>query len=858
MGHITRQDEREPHSDRGVVGIPRDSLPLSRSVGEAYMDPKSIFNSPVRIAEYELTTSIAQGVQFFQFEIPQVFGALDTFHKTMLSTYAYFKPFQTTFTIDCNATPQHSGIVRLWFDPKNRFNLTDLPPTPGSYQGTQLLMRPNPFTTSGQPHVDMQLCDSEPISLTVPFEHMQNCLSTNSNDPITTMGRINVMVIAPLNATPTSSSVVTFQMWMSFTEIDMAVPIWPHTPLIPSLMKAEIQSAQFVPQMPVAASVPQPMQSAPPPAPQSWWEKGLNLVSGIAGTAFNVATGNWGGAVASGLNTVQGLAMDKPDDPQRAVNNMIYPVGPLGHTQGIGTHVRLDASAYGGQTDNSFSVMDPIEQQLASIAKVPMMFYKFNWSADDAPGTVLMKIPVTPGQCYYDELVGSVLANDGESPIAVTYINKYPTFLYMVSSLFRFWSGSIKYHFQFALSGIHTGKLAVTYIPNNYSPQTQTFAQTTNANTALFDVAGKKDFDFQPEFTTTIARKSWYDWPVIAYPSVDDRYLAGWLEVRVATRLTITNAVASTVPCFVYHSAGDDFFCESLFRDPYIFPSGFTPLTTLNPELVKAEIQSETGAEPANEEQALHEVEVADEQINENSKVLPLQMTNVAVGDVRDCMRRAHFMGMFYIPLTKRPHELVYTGGREIRTSPSKTMFSAVPVVAGDGSNPNFIPGNPNPSQDLCSVISSMFTYWSGAISYTLLPYMIKKQNIHLKAVYYPVFSDDVDRTDNSTQTKTYGQVASMAAHITTLDQQNAIQVTCPFTSNYSQLYCAGDPETEESISGSLLIYATTADITGLPTITIDSTETPILPFELYRSFGDDARLSWLVAPGAEQSVKHS
>jgi hypothetical protein len=848
---------------------------------------------------------------FFKFAVPEVFASLDTFHKTMLSTYVFFKPFETTFTIDCNATPQHSGIVRLWYDPRGRFIDGDTPPAAGSYAGSPLPMRSNIWTTSGQPHVDLQVADSEPASLTIPFEHMQNCLSTNSDDPVTTMGVVRCMVIAPLQATPTSSSVITFQMWMSFSNIDLAVPIWPHTPRIPSLIRAEVQSqmvqqgAQIMQQIPQQISqipqqltqmVPQ-MPSAPPPAPKSWWEKGLGLLSGVAGTVFNGMTGNWSGAISSGVGTISELLMDKPNDPMRAVNNMLYPVGPLAHTQGVGTHVRLDASPMGGQTDNDFSMMDPIEQKLGSIAKIPMLAYKFDWSSEQAPDTVLMRIPVAPGLCAYESLAGNVIASDGVTTVNANYINLFPTFLYKVASMFRFWSGTIKYHFQFAMTGIHTGKLLVTFVPNNYSPTGQTFAQTTNANSAIFDVAGQKDFDFAPEWVSTIPRKSFYDWSSTPYALVDDRYLTGWLEVRVATRLTLTNAVSTSIPAFVYISAGDDFFCESLMRDPWLLPSGFIPYTTTvapiraevqsdveekkqrspNDEirhllrknnnlcqgiianndkikkllLVTAEVQSETA--PA-EDQAEHQIEKETDRVNNTEAVLPQQMTNVAVGDIRDCMRRANYLGVIDVVLRKViPQDAFYQGFQRINVNPSYCLGSAVDV-------PNFgppravFPGNPNPSQDFCANISNMYTFWSGTIDYTFVPYFVKKMNLHMKATFYPVGTDDVDHSVlPGIYPMNKGFLSSMASHLTTIDQQNCLQVSCPFTSNYTQLDLNSAPASELSCSGLLMLEISTIDINGLPTVEIDEVSYPYVPVELYRTLGDDGRLSWLVAPGSEQ-----
>jgi hypothetical protein len=810
------------------------------------------------MGSFELTTGTAAETQFLTQILPEALTTLQTFHSIQFSTYTYIVPKRIRITIDTNATPQHSGLLRLWYDPFNQY--MDTATEPPAYTGRPTPKIPTIYTTSGQPHVDLQVCDSNPIHLIVPFEHPQKCLSTNSVDPITNMGVVKVMVINPLMATPTSSSTITVQMYLSFDEVELSLPIWPHTPVIPAHAEMQGSVTPAVPTVGISSDSPSvapgsisdpsdphaeqgfvkvsadsqgeygpPRQSAQ----RAWWEKGLSLAGGVAGTIWNGITGNWGGAVSSGINTLKDLFMDKPPDPMRATQNMIFPIAPLAHTQGVAPYVRLDAAPMGGQTDNSFSCFGPEELKFANIMKVPMMFTQFNWSDSQAPGAVLATFPVTPALCQYANITDNA-NNAANVPVPATYNRTYSTFLRSISSRFRFWSGSLTFRFQFVPSAIHTGKLYCTYVPNDYSGRgSETFAQATNANSKIFDVAGQKEFSFTPEWSSTIPRKSWYDWAQVNYDQTDDRTIMGWITVRVATRLTITNAVSSSIPCNVWVCSADNFFCESLMHDPFLFPEKFVVNTNYPPALATpAEMQ---GDEPEFSPQG------GTEPVNSNFSVQPCQMTNQAVGDVRDPCRRAGYQGIWSVRWLDTG-DGYDTFTVQIIVNPMYTMQAQlINIPEGFGIGPASL----NPQQDGLAMACQSYVFWSGGIDYSFVP--ISRDAVNLKATFYPLLQDDIDRQPLiETNLGSYG---SLASHMTCTGQQQALQVTCPFTSNYSQ--CAIQSVRtypEEVFSTGVLI------LTGLRAH-VESETPQLYHFETYRTAADDFRFSWLVAPGTERSL---
>lgn len=860
---MTREDARETKADDAHVGRMLASKSIfANSVGESYMDPRSIFASPIRLGSYQWTTAASQGAQFFQYKVPEIFINQDTFHKTMLQTYVFFKP-TVTITLEINATPQHMGLLCLWYDPFTQFATTA--GAPAAYHGKPIPKNPSIFTTSMQPHVYIQAADSNKVTLDIPFEHPQTCLTTNSADPITNMGTIQVMIISPLEAPATSSSSVTVQMWLQFKDCELAYPEYPHTALIPTLLETQ-SGEEFIENSKSNGDIVTPMGEdmtsgsylkvgdaegtyGPPRQgkEESWWSKLIKVGGGVAGTAFNALTGNWGGAARTGAGTIAdfiGLFMDKPNDPLRSVNNMLYPIPPLGHVSGVAGNVRLDANQVGGYMPVGISTNDPAEQKFSNLMKIPSMFYKFDWSDSQAPGDVLMTIPVTPGVCNYNTVTAPAYYADGTLGTG-TYVLKEPTFLSYNAGFFRFWSGTMKYAFKFVTTGLHTGKVACTFIPNNYAGRgTETFAQATCANTEIFDVAGERDFSFTPPWMSALPRKSYYDWSVIPYSAVDDRTILGWITVRVAAQLTTTNAIPGTVHCFVYISAADDFFCESLMRQPYETIAGNYSVAATEPPTL---LETQAG------EEAEHTIDPGSGRVNDDSSVQPTQMLNVRVGDIRDACRRANLLGIFPIPLypaTKAPETTNITDPTGLYTG--SLQFHANPVWTGASSNVPTIYSSVsvNPAQDMMAMALGQYVFYSGGVDFTFLPYT-SNTNVHLKAEYYPVYTDDIDILNVIRQDTL--STSSLAAHMTMCGQQRALQVSCPYTSNYQQLAIQSLTEYNNEVytSGQVKLSVYTSDITGLPLIN----DIPTLWVQVYKTFGDDGRASWPVAPQAMWSM---
>jgi hypothetical protein len=849
--HVTHVSERASETSTGLTTPLKNAAPLTQTtVPEGYIDNKRMLMSEIRYDSFQWSTSQAAGTNFLVKNLPDIFAQVASFHRTALRTYCFYRP-TLTLRLQVNATPQHMGLLRLWWDPMSQYALTssdfsargNLAP-PANAIGQISPKDPNIFATSGQPCVELQASNSSPVTLTIPFEHLLDCLTTNSADVVDFMGRLSVQIVSPLDCPSTSSQAVTVQLWGSL-QCDLHVPIWEHDPIIPS-----------------GFTYLEPQADDGAGTGSNWWSSALSLGKGVAGTIWNATTGNWNGALKTGLGTFNeaaGLFMDKPNDPLRATHNMVHPFPPLAHCQGVGGGVRLDATPEGGYTETNFTTTSPAELSLYHIARQPMMFRTIHWSASQAPGTRIERIPVTPmlGNWSNVDTYLSSSTNCAQAANATSVIGFNHTYLSYVSSLFQYWSGSITFKFKFVTTQFHTGRVLVTYIPNNMPEDTTlSLSELTSANSKTFDVAGDKEFTFTAPYYSPMARKSVYPWAETSDSQIDDRFISGWLEMRVIGSLTTTNAVPETVPVFVYISAGPDFFLEGVKRGPFWTPDGdqiispYIPLSTPGPFSLEAQADDE------------------DELVNNTSTVQPRQLTNSKIRVVQDVGRRLvplHTPAVkmepknvqFFDPLTPDTKYIVNSGFfGYVSYDVNPSVMGAFSLLPPEGWNTRYTDFFSS-GQDLPSVLSKLFVFWSGSIEYLFIPQIPTEVPMSMKAVFWPGYTDDVRLGDLSLEAnfaKTQGCLGSLPVHETVVNQQRAFQVSVPYYSNFNQLLVQSTRTTDPTLftSGKLIVQFWMGSDANLYSVTEGVATSKFFPCEVKRALGDDFRFSYLVAPPRE------
>jgi hypothetical protein len=128
------------------------------------------------------------------------------------------------------------------------------------------------------------------------------------------------------------------------------------------------------------------------------------------------------------------------------------------------------------------------EMAIAHVVGKESYFHTALWNDSDNANSSLVQINVTPGQFETDS---TVLPNrSGLTPAAY------------ISQMFRYWRGTIIYRFQIVASGMHRGKLRVTYDPV-ISPATGDFNQQYSR---VIDLETDRDFEVPVQWH---AREPW-------------------------------------------------------------------------------------------------------------------------------------------------------------------------------------------------------------------------------------------------------------------------------------------------------------------------------------------------------------
>ena len=191
---------------------------------------------------------------------------------------------------------------------------------------------------------------------------------------------------------------------------------------------------------------------------------------------------------------------------------------------------------------------DPLA--ISSIATKESYFTQFVWSQGAAPGAFLFSNRVDP--CLYGEVLAAPSNKILLPAVAAT------------SLPFKYWTGTLKFRFQFVCSAYHRGRVRIVYDPNTYSAETE-----YNVNyTHILDLAEQQDFTVEigPSQPRTFMEHA-----IPGVTTINDLYRTtstlpkqtygnGTLSVYVLNELTTPNStVTNDIRVNVFVQAGEDF-----------------------------------------------------------------------------------------------------------------------------------------------------------------------------------------------------------------------------------------------------------------------------------------------------------
>lgn len=529
----------------------------------------------------------------------------------------------------------------------------------------------------------------------------------------------------------------------------------------------------------------------------------LESVSGIIGEGTdlvgNIISGNFKPALSNGRGLVNKIGdifgFDYPTMPVH-LDKTISPVENLAITKGISRSHRLAMDPKSGYIPPP-DMFNELDIDLLRIAQTPMLFAQLKWDTTNELGTQLMDVHISPccvpGEVYMDTSA------------------YYLTYLSFVSSLFTYWRGGIIYDLEFVATHYHSGRLAVGFVPNDDRVNGSYEDIVTACPNTIIDIQQTSKVSFLIPFVSATPIKHTNAGPI-------DESLIGHLKLYVQNKLAMSNNVDSSIEINVYVRAAPDF---QLFvpRDPSL---RFTAYPKAEPS-TGIELQSNRT------EDASKSTPVQLTLGNGLSPVLPKFAESYSLLDL---IRRFTFSRSLALP--------VYTGSTPIHQDKTVPTRFVTPYYSDLYQETGSLPQNQ--SESYLSYISRIYSIWSGSLRFKYVFPESRTSQTGFTVLHCPPWAQFA--VDIGIGTQNYAALSGYATTLTTLSQDNCLEIEVPYYSEYQCLLTRPPadmpytPYKTPMLNGALLISPFS------PT-----EQQPIGSYE-YIAAGDDFRFAYLRPPG--------
>lgn len=535
---------------------------LSSNKSEAISDPGSIsttalFQKPIVFAN-NIEWSVSQAINTIVYGL----SLLDIFQMLNISPGGQSLRGNTFFRsgarieLKLTSSPFHSGKLVFYY----------IPP------GVQTENREDIYSKVLFPCVYVDAGNSTTGVLDIPYVAIKDFFSTINPDTYSDFGDIRVAVVNPLRIGTGGPTSVQLALTLHPTQNQIAVPVLAHDINLQGLERFydnEVAEGNKV----LDSSNPlELLNNIKPNTADFLFEKLRDIVFSLVTPDEHISRST----TQAMLNKPIDTSIKEPDTPkilpkpanpnntttQTKVNNS---APTLSNLTGMGTeHFSLIP-------EQTVVLNSPnSEMNLKRVAQTPSLIRIGEWTDAQNSGSLLFKVPIDP-------MVAPFVPTTGQT--SGVY---YPTFLSHVIEPFAFWRGSIDYHFSFASTDQHKGKVIAAWIPfdelrNDVSITlpNPTIEQLSLYPNEVFDLSLNKEFTFSVPYNSETPFRKVNEYNTRIY-TTDGRisglartdYSLGTLVLYVYNKLSHPSTVSSTINFNVYIKAGQDFQFRALkFND---------------------------------------------------------------------------------------------------------------------------------------------------------------------------------------------------------------------------------------------------------------------------------------------------
>jgi len=417
-------------------------------------DLKNFLSRPIKIGNIDWTV----GSQFNQAIAPWESFFSDSRVQEKIKNFLLVR-CSLVVRVQINGTPFHYGKLLVSYNPYYKVGgvVTDnLDKTAGNV-GQFLCAR------SQRPHITVDPSTSEGGELKLPFFCHQNALRVPVINDFTDMGTLDFDSFTILRHASQGTTNVTITVWAHAEDVVLTVPTiaGAFTPQADEYQADGVISGPAA----VVSNIAGRLRDAP--------------VIGKFAMATEYAA-KAVGSIAKLFGFSRPVILDQPTFVRPR------PLANLANTniKDVADRLTLDAKQELTIDPRTVGLGDVDEMSIANIAKRESYFTRFTWLTTDAHETCLFAACVTPRIETYQSVVG---------PPA--YEINHPTTVSFVSTPFRYWSGTLKFRFQFIASRFHRGRVRIVYDPYGTSI-------CTNADS--YNVAFQKVVDLSAGMDVTV------------------------------------------------------------------------------------------------------------------------------------------------------------------------------------------------------------------------------------------------------------------------------------------------------------------------------------------------------------------
>lgn len=447
---------------------------------------------------------------------------------------AGFRYFRATLVVrlQVNAQPFNAGrLILAWFPFQN--SQTVVPSNESHFGGL-----------TGYRHVDLDLSDSTSVELRVPY--MSPLTHTDLITGFGEMGSVQVIIYSAL----TGGADVFAGMWAHFEDVSLEMPTgvppfaYSSTKYGPKALDAQIN---------IPASVQKNERKAGDL--ETMFTAQTNLINKMGGIPFvgeALSSLSWFTNAASGVAAIFGWS--KPTNPAfetpmsiRFVRNYAnYDGATLAKPMGLDSHNSIIRPSGTTGTDED-------EMALSTILQKPVYMDRFDWATSSPTGTVLWKWPIHPSSCISSISTGTTVVREN-------------TYLSYMADLFKFWRGSINYHFKIVKTNFHSGRLRFILAPGAdilaLGP-----VDLDKCYTQVVDIREGTSFDINIPFLSNRMFDELQTAVNITPARLNRGVPTAVLYVEVLNELRAAGLAASFIQVLVETSAGEDFQFAFMERD---------------------------------------------------------------------------------------------------------------------------------------------------------------------------------------------------------------------------------------------------------------------------------------------------